>query len=111
MPPKGTLRVIDAAEDYAVEINQCFGLSARRMTYSDQVRRAAGSISSNLIEGYSRGPGPDRLNRYRVARSETEEVLGWLRKSRRIGQLTSRDFNRLSNRGITISRMINGLKY
>src|SRR5262249_14625564 len=47
IPPRGTLRVIDAAEDFAVDVNRCFGLQF----YSEQARRAAGSVCSNLIEG------------------------------------------------------------
>ena len=111
MPPNGTLRVIDAAEDYAVDVNRLFGWRAGRKTYSEQARRAAGSISSNLIEGYGRGPGADRMRVYRIARSECEETLGWIRKTYRLGELTRADYHRLSNRGITIVRMINGLKY
>ncbi len=111
MPPRGTLRVIDAAEDFAVDVNQCFSRRSRRRTYGQQIRRSAGSVSSNLIEGYDRGPGPDRRYRYNTARCECEETLGWLRKSRRIGELNRSDFFRLSNRGVTIIRMIDGLDY
>jgi four helix bundle protein len=111
MPPSGALRVIDAAEDFVVEVNRCFGRSARGRTYADQVRRSAGAVSGGLIEGYSRGPGADRQYRYLVASSECEESLGWIRKSYRLGELAYKDFRRLSNRGITIVRMIKRLKY
>jgi four helix bundle protein len=111
MPPNGTLRVIDGAEDFTVDVNRCFGPLARPKTYSDQVRRAVGSVSANLIEGYSRGPGADRLNRYKIARASCEETLGWIRKSYRMGELGTPDYFRLTNRGVTIVRMINGLKY
>jgi hypothetical protein len=48
---------------------------------------------------------------YRIARAECEETLGWIRKTYRIGELSRADYYRFSNRGITIVRMINGLKY
>src|SRR5215831_19164210 len=35
MPPRGTLRVIDAAEDFAVDVNRCFG-PPRSLFYADQ---------------------------------------------------------------------------
>jgi four helix bundle protein len=108
MPPRGTLRVIDAAEDFAVDVNRCFG---GRPFYADQVRRAAGSVYSNLIEGYGRGPGRDRLRSYRTARSECEEALGWIRLSYRIEQLAARDYRRLTSRGVAIVWMIRGLRY
>ena len=111
MPPNGTLRVIDAAEDFTVDVNRSFGPVKGQKTYSDQIRRAVGSVSANLIEGYSRGPGPDRLRLYRISRAECEETLGWIRKAYRMGELGSRDFFRLSNRGVAIVRMINALKY
>jgi four helix bundle protein len=113
MPAPGTLRVIDAAEDFAVDVNHCFSGRARGRSkhHAEQVRRAAASVCANLIEGFARGPGPDRIRLYRIARAECEEALGWLRLSHRISPLPSRDFFRLSNRGIVISRMISRLKH
>ena len=84
MPPRRTLRVIDAAEDFAVDVHRCFSGPGRSKFYADQARRAAGSVYSNLIEGFGRGPGADRMRVYRTARSECEEALGWIRLSYRI---------------------------
>jgi len=111
MPKPGTLRVIDAAEDFAVDVNECFNASGCSKRHAEQVRRAAASVCANLIEGYGRGPGPDRIRLYRIARAECEEALGWLRLSRRASELPSRDFLRLSNRGVAISKMIVRLKH
>jgi four helix bundle protein len=110
MPARGTLRVIDAAEDFAVDVSQCFSGRRRSKLHADQVRRAAASVCANLIEGFGRGPGPDRIRLYRIARASCEEALGWIRLSYRISELPSRDFFRLTNRGVVISRMINHLK-
>src|SRR5262249_5149389 len=108
MPPRGTLRVIDAAEDFAVDVNRGF---SRQQVYAGQVRTAVGAVYSNLIEGFARGPGRDRMRVYRVARSECEEALGWIRLSYRIEQLPAREFHRLTNRGVAIVWMIRGLHY
>ena len=77
MPTPPPLRVIDAAEQFAVDVNRLLKNSPTSVTYSEQLKRAAGSIGANLAEGWGRGPGADRLNRYRIARGECEEALGW----------------------------------
>ena len=110
MPPRGTLKVIDAAEDFAVEVNLVFS-RGRRKTFASQICNSAGSISGNLIEGYDRGRGADRMRLYRYAKSSCEESLGWLRKSFRLAEIDRRDYYRLRNRGIAIARMIQRLKY
>jgi four helix bundle protein len=103
--------VIDAAEDFAVDVARSYGPRARFRTYSGQACRAAGSVHGNLIEGYGRGPGPDRMRLYRYARASCEETLGWLRDARSLGELGNRGFYRLTNRGVAIIRMINSLRY
>jgi four helix bundle protein len=104
-----TLRTIDAAEDFAVAVSQWLRSSNRSCAHADQLRRAADSVSANLIDGYGRGPGADRLRLYRIGKAECEEALGWLRKSRSLAEIAPKDFHRLSNRGIVIVRMINAL--
>lgn len=111
MPPREALRVIDAAEDFAVDVNLCFGALRKPWLHRDQVRRAAGSVCANLIEGFGRGPGADRMRLYRIARASCEEVLSWLRQAHRASLLGSRDFFRLSNRGVVIIRMIQRLTH
>ena len=109
MPSPGSLRVIDAAEDFAVAINRLLKNRTKPVTYADQLRRSVGSVGANLVEGYGRGPGPDRLNRYRTAKAECEETLSWLRSAHRLGEIAGKDFYALSNRGIVIARMISAL--
>lgn len=109
MPPPGSLRVIDAAEQFAVDVNRMLKARPRSLTYAEQLRRAVGSIGANLVEGHGRGPGADRMNRYRTAKSECEETLSWLRDSHRLGEIPTKDFFAFSNRGIVISRMISAL--
>jgi four helix bundle protein len=111
MPPRRRLRVLDAAEDFAVDVYRCFSGPGRSKTYADQVIRAAGSVYANLVEGFARGPGRDRMRLYRYGRSECEEALGWIRTSHRIDELAARQFHRLTNRGVAIVRMIRGLRY
>ena len=109
MPPRGTLRVIDAAEDWAVDVTRWLRAASRTCTHADQLRRASDSVSANLIEGYGRGKGPDRNRLYRIGQASCEEALGWLRKSRQLTEIAPKDFHYLSNRGVVIVRMINAL--
>jgi four helix bundle protein len=108
MPPRGTLRVIDAAEEFVSIVNNELA-AAKNWPYTDQLRRAAGSVFANLVEGYGRGQGADRVWLYRIAKASCEEVLGWLRQARDAGVLDDRAYFRLYNRGIVIVRMINQL--
>ena len=101
--------MIDAAEQLAVDVNRMLKSRPRSSTYAEQLKRAVGSIGANLVEGYGRGPGADRMNRYRTAKSECEETLSWLRGSYRLGEIPARDFFSLTNRGIVITRMISSL--
>ena len=103
------LRVIDAAEQFAVDVNRVLKRQPKARTYADQLKRAAGAVGANLSEGFGRGPGADRMNRYRMARGECEEALTWLRDAHKMGEISARDFYPLSNRGIVISKMITRL--
>ena len=101
--------MIDAAEQFVVDINRMLKSQPKPLTYAEQIKRAAGSIGANLVEGFGRGPGADRMNRYRMAKGECEEVLSWLRDSYRLGEIRAKDFFAQSNRGIVISKMISSL--
>ena len=109
MSTPSPLRVIDAAEQFAVQVNDLLKHGKRTLTYSEQLKRSAGSIGANLVEGHARGPGADRINRYRIAKGECEESLSWLRDSHGLREIRSKDFFRLSNRGIVIAKMIQKL--
>jgi four helix bundle protein len=54
------------------------------VSLSDQLYRAAGSISANLAEGYSRGTGKDRARFYEYALGSARESRDWYFKARHI---------------------------
>jgi four helix bundle protein len=56
----------------------------RTVSLSDQLYRAAGSISANLEEGYSRGTGRDRARFYEYSLGSARESRGWYYKARHI---------------------------
>jgi len=56
----------------------------RTLGLSDQLYRSLGSISANIIEGYSRGTGKDRARFYEYALGSAREARGWCYKGRHI---------------------------
>jgi four helix bundle protein len=54
----------------------------RTMGIADQMYRAAGNISSNVGEGYSRGTGKDRARFYEYALGSARETRDWYFKAR-----------------------------
>ena len=64
----------------------CTKLTSDRRTIgiSDQLFRSAGSISSNIAEGYSRGSGKDRARFYEYALGSARETRDWYFKSKHI---------------------------
>jgi four helix bundle protein len=56
----------------------------RTLDLSDQLYRAAGSISANIAEGYSRSTGKDRARFYEYALGSARESRDWYYKARHI---------------------------
>lgn len=54
----------------------------RTLDLSDQLYRAAGSISANIAEGYSRSTGKDRARFYEYALGSARESRDWYYKAR-----------------------------
>jgi four helix bundle protein len=105
------LDVLDAAEMVADEINQIIDDAPRdrRLIHGAQLRESAGAIGANISEGYGRGEGRERKRSLRVARGEAEETIRHLRANLRRQRLPERTFWRLTNRLITIIRMLTSL--
>ena len=57
---------------------------ARTIGIADQLFRAAGSISSNIAEGWSRGTPKDRARFFEYALGSAREARDWYYKGRRI---------------------------
>lgn len=56
----------------------------RTIGIADQLFRAAGSVSSNVGEGYSRGTGKDRARFYEYALGSAREARDWYYKGRHV---------------------------
>lgn len=56
----------------------------RTLSVSDQLNRAAGAVSADIEEGYSRGTGKDRARFYQYGLGSAREARGWYFKGRHV---------------------------
>jgi four helix bundle protein len=70
------------ASDLAWEDGLKLLRDARARSTADQLCRAIGNISSNVVEGYSRGTGKDRARFYEYALGSAREARDWYFKAR-----------------------------
>jgi four helix bundle protein len=85
---------------------------SRDFTLSNQIRRAAISIMSNIAEGFERR-GDNEFRRFLViAKGSLGEVRTQLIIANDVGLLTDEDFKNLSASAKEVGRMLNGfIKY
>ncbi len=83
----------------------------QKETYSltDQMRRSATSISSNIAEGFSRQTKKEKLQFYYTAKGSLTELQNQLLIARDVGYLAKEVFNTIAKQTIEVSKLINGL--
>jgi four helix bundle protein len=77
---------------------------------TNQIRRAAVSITSNVAEGFSRISKKDKFHFYSMALGSLTELQSQLLVTRDLKYLISKDFDNLAEKSIRVSKLINGLK-
>lgn len=82
--------------------DEIFGLT-------NQMRRAAVSIISNLAEGFSRQSYKDKIQFYSIALGSLTELQSQFLVAKDIDYLESADFELLENQSIVAHKLINGL--
>ena len=101
------LKLLDAAEQMADMVNELIDRLPRgQVSHARQLRDAAQSVPSNIREAYGRGGGRDREHRLRIARGEAEEALGHMGVNFRSKRIPRRDYWRIRNRLVVISKML-----
>jgi four helix bundle protein len=80
-----------------------------RYSLTDQVRRAAMSIPSNIAEGAARQTRREFANYLHVAQGSLSELDTLLELSRHLGYLASNEWAALDTRMERIDKMISGL--
>lgn len=59
-------------------------LSTKRFSLADQLYRSVGSVSANIVEGYSRFSNKEKARFCEIALGSTREARDWYFKSRHI---------------------------
>ena len=77
---------------------------------TNQMRRCAVSITSNIAEGFSRSTNKDKYQFYTVAQGSLTELQNQLLIARDIGYLKDEDFQELAKQTVVVNKLLNGLK-
>ncbi len=96
---KLVLAIYKATEQFPA--SEQFGLTS-------QVRRAAVSITSNIVEGFERSSNKELKQFLIIARGSLGETQNQLLLARDLGYLSKEDFNRLAHDSIEVHKLING---
>jgi len=99
------------AHSLAVSIYKITESFPQKETYSltDQMRRSATSISSNIAEGFSRQTKKEKLQFYYTAKGSLTELQNQLLIARDVGYLAKEIFNDIAKETIEVSKLLNGL--
>jgi four helix bundle protein len=85
------------------------GPFARDFGLSDQIRRAAVSISSNIAEGFERGGNKEFIQFLSNAKGSCGEVRDQLYAALDESYISQQQFDQLSGQAVEIGRLLSGL--
>lgn len=80
-----------------------------RFGITNQIRRAATSISANIAEGFSRYHFKDKKKFYYQARGSLAETRSFLLLAKDLGYLENDLFRKLDKQAVKTRQLINGL--
>jgi four helix bundle protein len=80
-----------------------------KFALTNQIRRAAVSITSNIAEGFTRTSSPDRVHFYTIAHASLTEVQNQLLIARDVHYIDQNDFKLLASHAITVHKLLTGL--
>lgn len=80
-------------------------------TYSltDQMRRSATSIGSNIAERFSRQGRKEKLQFYYTAKGSLTELQNHILVAKDVGYLANKDYAALAEQTVEVSKLLNGL--
>lgn len=73
----------------------------------NQMRRAAASITANIVEGYAKISSKDKLRFYNISQGSLEETRNFIILSKDLGYITLQDKEQLGIQAAEISRLLN----
>jgi four helix bundle protein len=84
--------------------------SEERFGLTNQMRRAAVSVSSNIAEGSGRVSGVDYARFLEIAYASLMEVVSQAALAKRQGLMTPNDYSAVYNEAEELARMLSGLR-
>ncbi|OGZ95469.1 MAG: hypothetical protein A2676_00805 [Candidatus Sungbacteria bacterium RIFCSPHIGHO2_01_FULL_51_22] len=76
---------------------------------TNQIRRAAISITSNIAEGFSRNSSKEKVQFYRTSLGSLAEAQNQLLIAKDIGYISSEVFTLVAHKTVRVSKLLNGL--
>ncbi|OGZ33780.1 MAG: hypothetical protein A2174_02065 [Candidatus Portnoybacteria bacterium RBG_13_41_18] len=76
---------------------------------TNQMRRAAASITSNIAEGFGRQGYKEKIQFYYLAQGSLIELKNQILIAKDVGYLENRDFENLANKANDVHRLLQGL--
>jgi len=76
---------------------------------TDQLRRSAVSITSNIAEGFSRRGIKEKIQFYLIALGSLTELQNQILVARDVGYITPNIYVKLEDQSIVVHKLINGL--
>ena len=105
------LRVFELADALAVEIYKITALFPKTEIYglTSQMRRAAVSIPSNIVEGCARATQKEYVQFLQIAFGSLRELHYQLNLSGKLGYCTEPDYSHITQRIIETEKVLNAL--
>jgi four helix bundle protein len=105
------LRAFELADEVAVLVYRVTTKFPKEELYglTSQMRRAAISVPSNIVEGCARDSQPDYLRFLYIAFGSLRELHYQLSLSKRLGLLCDKDFSPIEPKIVEAEKVLNGL--
>ncbi len=105
------LLVWQKARDLAIDVYRITGQESFKRDYgmTDQVRRSAVSVPSNIAEGDERDTDKDAIRFFYMAKGSLAELRTQLEISNQINYLDGKKFKDLDDKAVVIGKMLGSL--
>lgn len=97
---KLVLMIYALIKDFPLEERYCL---------SDQMRRAAVSITSNLAEGFSRRSSKEKTQLYKISQGSLTELQNQLLIAKAVGHIKKESFTQIADQTVIVFKLVNGL--
>lgn len=76
---------------------------------TNQIRRAAISITSNIAEGFNRASGKEKIQFYFISLGSLAESQNQLYIAKQLSYIEADEFNKIAEQTVIVSKLLNGL--